>query len=43
MAASLSPPSRPLDQAWSKKLHNLPVEKQVEEVAADLKRRNPGF
>ncbi len=32
-----------LDEAWAKKVRNLPAEKQVEEVAAELKRRNSGF
>ena len=33
----------PLDEAWVKIVRDLPAEKQVEEVAAELKRRNPGF
>jgi eukaryotic-like serine/threonine-protein kinase len=33
----------PLDEAWVKKVRDLPAEKQVEEVAAELMRRNPGF
>jgi eukaryotic-like serine/threonine-protein kinase len=32
-----------LDEAWAKKVRDLAAEKQVEEVAAELKRRNPGF
>jgi serine/threonine protein kinase/Leucine-rich repeat (LRR) protein len=33
----------PLDEAWVQKVRDLPAEKQIEEVAAELKRRNPGF
>jgi eukaryotic-like serine/threonine-protein kinase len=33
----------PLDKAWVEKVQDLPPEKQVEEVAAELTRRNPGF
>ncbi len=34
---------RPLDDAWLKRVAALPPEKQVEEVAAELKARNPKF
>lgn len=33
----------PLDDTWVKKVQSLPTEEQVKEVAAELKRRNPGF
>ena len=33
----------PLDAAWVKKVQALTPERQVEEVADELKRRNPGF
>jgi hypothetical protein len=33
----------PLDRAWVKKVEGLPAEGQVKEVAAELRRRNPGF
>src|SRR5207247_215206 len=36
-------PFPPLDEAWVKQVQALPPDKQVEEVAAELKRRNPGF
>lgn len=36
-------PFPPLDPAWVKKLQALPAEEQLKEVAAELKRRNPGF
>ena len=42
-AGSASAPKPPLDEAWFKRVAALPPEKQVEEVAAELKRRNPGF
>jgi hypothetical protein len=33
----------PPDPAWAAKVRALPPEEQVKEVAAELKRRNPGF
>jgi hypothetical protein len=33
----------PLDEAWAKKVRDLPAEKQVEEITAELKSSNPGF
>jgi tRNA A-37 threonylcarbamoyl transferase component Bud32 len=36
-------PFPPLDEAWVKKVRLLPAMQQVKEVAAELKRRNPGF
>jgi serine/threonine protein kinase len=42
-AVAVNSSSAPLDEAWVKKVRDLPAEKQVKEVAAELKRRNPGF
>jgi hypothetical protein len=42
-AGPAEPAFVPLDESWVRKVQSLPAQEQVDEVGAELKRRNPGF